>query len=76
MTTNDGGRIVGRGIIKKASLRREASARQLGGIWKASRRHLGGIWELSGRHMGGTLDSRRPSGSKRLQITKIDALLD
>jgi hypothetical protein len=43
-------------------------------MWEASGRHLGGIRDASGRHLGGTLDSRRPWGSRRLRITKIDAL--
>jgi len=40
MTRNHGGGIIGRGVIEKESLRREASGRHLGGIWEASGKHL------------------------------------
>ena len=56
MTRNLGGGIIGRGIIQKESLRREASGK-----------HLGGIWEVFGRHLGGICDSRRPWGSRLLE---------
>ena len=49
----------------------EASGRHPGGIWEASGIHLGGIW----MHPGGIWDSRQPWGSRRLQVTKIDAPL-
>ena len=80
--TNHGGEInneeswkgsIGRGVIEKESLSREASGRHLGGIWKASGRHLEGIWEASGKYLGGIWDSRRPWGSRGLQDTKDDA---
>jgi len=64
MTRNHGGGIIGRGVIEKESLRREASGR-----------HMGGNWGASGRHLGGVSDSRRPWDSRRLQNTKIDASL-
>jgi hypothetical protein len=53
MKRNYGGGIIGRGIVEKESLRREASGRHLGGIWEESLKHLGGIFETSGMHMGG-----------------------
>ena len=68
MTRNHGGGIIGRGIMEKASLRREASGRHLGDIWE-------GNWEASGRQhlrQGGKWGSRRPWGSRRLHTT-IDA---
>ena len=40
MTRNHGGGLIGREIIEKESLRKAASRRHLGGIWKASGRHL------------------------------------
>ena len=42
MTRNHGGEVIGRAIIEKESLRREASDRHLGGIWEAA----GGSWRL------------------------------
>ena len=75
---------MGREIIEKESSRGDASERHLGGIWEASGkhlrriweasgRHLGGIWEASGRHLGGIWEYRRPWGSRRLRMSKIDA---
>ena len=49
------------------------------GIWETSESHLRGILEASGKHLGGIWEaprnSSRPKGSRRLQITKIDAPL-
>ena len=47
MTKNHGGS-VGRGIIEKEALIREASERHLGGVWEAPGKHLGSIREASG----------------------------
>ena len=44
----------------------EASVGHLEGIWEVSGRYLGRIWQTSGRHL---------EGCRRLQTTKIDALL-
>ena len=71
MTKNHGGGIIGGAMIEKRTLRRNHRN-------KNHREEIieeRSIWEASGRHLGGTLDSRRPWGSRRLQITKIDAPL-
>ncbi len=54
MTRNHGGVIIGRGIIEKESLSREAFGKHLGSIWKAAGRLLGGFRDTSGRHLGGS----------------------
>ena len=63
MKRNHGGGIIGRGIIEKYALRREASGRHMGGNWGASGRHLGGIWEASrtpgGHGAPGSLKSQK-----------------
>ena len=79
MTKNHGGGIIGGTIIEKRSLRRNhwkenhrEEIIEVRSIWEASGRQ--GILEASGRHLGGIWDSRRPWSSRRLRITKIDAL--
>jgi hypothetical protein len=61
MTRDHAGRVIGREIIEKESLRREASGRHLGGIWEASGKHLGCIWVCPSGALGfGRLGSRAP----------------
>ena len=53
----------------------EVSGNHLGVIWEPSGSHLGVIWESFWSHLGTQATQEAPGGSRRLQVTKIDAPL-